>query len=154
MTPSRVRRENDNEDVAEFTKTTLIGGVLVILPICVALLLMAKTVGGLLALLRPVTAQIPAGVQFRRVLVLVIACFVVGLIVRTGSGLRAKTARGAGGAGAAAGPKPSCRAWRGGLTRGEDRGRWSWRPIPTWCSSTSSARRSLPRRGSEREPRR
>lgn len=81
--------------LAEFTKTTLIGGILVILPIYVALLLLAKMIGGLLALLAPVTAQIPAGVQFRHViagLLLVFACFVVGLIVRTGPGLRAKNA--------------------------------------------------------------
>ncbi len=80
---------------AEFTKTTLIGGLLVILPIYVAILLLAKTVQGLLALLTPVTAQIPASVQFRQVLaivVLVAACFVVGMIVRTGPGLRAKNA--------------------------------------------------------------
>ena len=80
---------------AEFTKTTLIGGVLVILPIYVAILLLVKAVVGLLALLAPVTAQIPAGVRFRGIiagLVLAIACFVVGLIVRTGPGLRAKNA--------------------------------------------------------------
>jgi uncharacterized membrane protein len=79
---------------AEFTKTTLIGGVLIILPIYVAVLLLAKTVNGLLALLQPLTAQIPAGVEFRQVvaiLLLIAVCFVVGLMVRTGPGLRAKT---------------------------------------------------------------
>ena len=81
--------------LAEFTKTTLIGGVLVILPIYVTVLLLAKAVNGLLALLTPVTAQLPAGVQFRQVaaiLLLVAVCFVVGLVVRTGPGLRAKNA--------------------------------------------------------------
>jgi uncharacterized membrane protein len=80
---------------AEFTRTTLIGGVLVILPIYVTVLLLAKAVKGLLALLTPVTAQLPAGVQFRQVaasLLLVAVCFVVGLVVRTGPGLRAKNA--------------------------------------------------------------
>ena len=79
--------------LAEFTKTTLIGGVLVILPIYVTILLLLKAVNGLLALLSPVTAQLPAGVQFRHVaaiLLLVAVCFVVGLAVRTGPGLRAK----------------------------------------------------------------
>ena len=73
--------------LAEFTKTTLIGGVLIILPIYVAVLLLAKAVKGLLALLAPVTAQIPADVEFRQVvaiLLLVALCFVVGLLVRTG----------------------------------------------------------------------
>lgn len=81
--------------LAAFTKTTLIGGLLVILPIYVALLLLAKTVQGLLALLLPVTAQIPAGVQFRQVIaivLLIVVCFVVGMIVRTVPGLRAKNA--------------------------------------------------------------
>jgi uncharacterized membrane protein len=81
--------------LAEFTKTTLIGGVLVILPIYVAVLLLAKAVSGLLALLTPVTAQLPAGVQFRQaaaILLLVAVCFVVGLVLRTGPGLRAKNA--------------------------------------------------------------
>ena len=81
--------------LAEFTKTTLIGGVLIILPIYVAVLLLAKAVKGLLALLAPVTAQLPAGVEFRQIaaiLLLVAVCFVVGLVVRTGPGLRAKNA--------------------------------------------------------------
>ena len=81
--------------LAEFTKTTLIGGVLIILPIYVAVLLLAKAVKGLLALLTPVTEQLPAAVQFRQItaiLVLVAFCFVVGLVVRTGPGLRAKNA--------------------------------------------------------------
>src|SRR3954452_684086 len=73
--------------LAEFTKTTLIGGVLVILPIYVAVLLLVKAVSGLLALLTPVTAQLPAGVEFRQaaaILLLVAVCFVVGLVLRTG----------------------------------------------------------------------
>ena len=81
--------------LAEFTKTTLIGGVLIILPIYVAVLLLAKAVKGLLALLAPVAEQLPAGVQFRQIaaiLLLVAVCFVVGLLVRTGPGLRAKNA--------------------------------------------------------------
>jgi hypothetical protein len=42
-----------------------------------------------------VTAQLPAGVEFRQaaaILLLIAVCFVVGLVVRTGSGLRAKNA--------------------------------------------------------------
>ena len=78
--------------LAEFTKTTLIGGILVILPIYIAVLLLAKTVGGVLALLAPVIAQVPAAVEFRQIvaILLLVICFVVGLIVRTGPGLRAK----------------------------------------------------------------
>jgi uncharacterized membrane protein len=81
--------------LAEFTKTTLIGGLLVILPIYVAVLLLAKAAKALLGLLAPVTSQIPAGTEFRgilAILLLVAVCFVVGLVVRTGPGLRAKNA--------------------------------------------------------------
>ena len=81
--------------LAEFTKTTLIGGVLVILPIYVCLLLLIKALVGLLALLKPMTAGIPASVEFRQILAflaLLALCFIAGLIVRTGPGLRAKNA--------------------------------------------------------------
>jgi uncharacterized membrane protein len=81
--------------IAEFTKTTLIGGLLVVLPIYISVLLLVKTLSGIMALLSPVTAQLPADVQFRRIiafLIVVAGCFVAGLIVRTGAGLRAKNA--------------------------------------------------------------
>jgi uncharacterized membrane protein len=83
------------KSLAEFTKTTLIGGILIILPIYVSLLLLAKAVTGLLALLKPITAGIPASLEFRgvlAVLALLALCFIAGLIVRTGPGLRAKNA--------------------------------------------------------------
>jgi uncharacterized membrane protein len=81
--------------LAEFAKTTLIGGILIILPIYVSLLLLAKAAKGLLALLSPITARIPASVEFREilaVLVLAAVCFVAGPIARTGPRLRAKKA--------------------------------------------------------------
>ena len=81
--------------LAELTKTTLIGGLLVVLPIYLSILLLAKTLAGLFALLSPVTAAIPAGAQLRQVLAIVIVlavCLVAGLVVRTGPGLRAKNA--------------------------------------------------------------
>ncbi len=82
------------KSLAEFTKTTLVGGLLIILPIYVAVLLLLKAVKGLLGLLDPVASRIPTE-QFRGVaaiLLLVVICFVVGVIVRTGPGLRAKNA--------------------------------------------------------------
>jgi uncharacterized membrane protein len=81
--------------LARFAKTTLIGGVLIVLPIYVSLLLLAKAASGLLALVEPITALIPASLEFREVLAviaLVAICFIAGLIVRTGPGLRAKSA--------------------------------------------------------------
>lgn len=81
--------------LVEFTKTTLIGGVLIILPTYLSVLLLAEVVKGLLAFVAPVTSQIPASVQFRHILsilLLTAVCFIVGLIVRTSPGLRAKNA--------------------------------------------------------------
>jgi uncharacterized membrane protein len=81
--------------LAELIKTTLIGGLLVVLPIYLSVLLLAKTVGGLLSLLSPVTAAIPADARFRQViaiLIMIAVCLVVGLLVRTSLGRRFKTA--------------------------------------------------------------
>lgn len=81
--------------LAEFTKTTLIGGLLVVLPIYLSILLMAKTFAGLLALMSPVTAAIPAATQFRQVVAIVIiiaVCLIAGIVVRTSPGRRAKIA--------------------------------------------------------------
>ena len=83
------------KSLAELTKTTLIGGLLVVLPIYLSILLLVKTIAGIFALLSPVTDAIPAGAQFRQLIAIVIAlvvCLVAGLVVRTGLGLRAKNA--------------------------------------------------------------
>jgi uncharacterized membrane protein len=83
------------KSLAELTKTTLIGGLLVVLPIYLTILLLIKTIAGIFALLSPVTEAIPAGAQFRQVIAVVIAlavCLVAGIVVRTGVGLRAKNA--------------------------------------------------------------
>ena len=79
--------------LAELTKTTLIGGLLVVLPIYLSILLVAKSLSAIVALLSPVTAAIPAGAQFRQliaILIVLVVCFVAGIVVRTGPGLRAK----------------------------------------------------------------
>jgi uncharacterized membrane protein len=79
--------------LAELTKTTLIGGLLVVLPIYLSILLVARSLSAIVALLSPVTAAIPAGVQFRQLIAILIVlaiCFMAGLVVRTGPGLRAK----------------------------------------------------------------
>jgi uncharacterized membrane protein len=80
--------------IAEFTKTTLIGGVLVILPVWISTLLLLKAIGGIFALLSPVTSQLPPTMALRQLvslLIVVVACFIAGLVVRTGPGLRAKS---------------------------------------------------------------
>src|SRR3954469_12381001 len=81
--------------LAEFSRTTLIGGLLIILPVYIAVLLLAKTIKGLLGLLQPVAERVPAPVEFRQIVAIVLlvcVCFLVGLVVRTGPGLRAKNA--------------------------------------------------------------
>jgi uncharacterized membrane protein len=81
--------------LAEFTKTSLIGGVLIILPLYLSILLLLKTLAGVGALIAPVTAQLPTTLQFRQViaiLIVIFVCFLAGLVVRTGPGLRAKNA--------------------------------------------------------------
>ena len=78
--------------VAEFTRTTLVGGVLVLLPIYLAMLLLLKGLKAAMSLIATVTAQVPAALQFRElvaVLIILVACFVAGLVVRTGPGGRA-----------------------------------------------------------------
>ncbi len=81
--------------LAEFTKTTLIGGVLIVLPMYLAVILLVKTLKGALALVAPVTNQIPTGVEFRQLIafgIIVGVCFLAGLIVRTRPGLKARNA--------------------------------------------------------------
>ena len=71
--------------LAEFTETTLIASGLIVLPISIAMLLLAKTVNGLLALLAAVTAQVPAGAAFCQI-VAILLLVAVCLIVRTSAG--------------------------------------------------------------------
>jgi hypothetical protein len=81
--------------IAEFTKTTLIGGIIIVLPVYIAVLLILKALQGLLAAVKPITAAIPASVEFDEILailVLAVICFIADLIVRTRAGLRAKNA--------------------------------------------------------------
>jgi len=103
------------------TKTTLIGGFLIILPIYVSIILIAKAIQGLVAALKPITAVVPAYVQFREIiaaLVIITICFIAGLIVRTGPGLRAKKAF----EGAVLGPLPGYTLLRGLAGRFTGRG--------------------------------
>ena len=81
--------------VGEFIRTTLIGGVLIVLPIYVSILLLAKSLSIVVKLLSPLTAQVPATMQFRQLIAIAIMislCFMAGIIVRTGPGLRAQHA--------------------------------------------------------------
>ena len=50
--------------IAEFVKTTLIGGLLIVLPVYIAVLLILKAVQGLVTAVKPITAAIPGSVEF------------------------------------------------------------------------------------------
>lgn len=72
-----------------FAKTTLLGGVLVVLPAWVAALLVIKGLMQLQVLVVPVSAQLPQEVAHPKViaaLLLVVLCFIVGLTLRTAVG--------------------------------------------------------------------
>ena len=77
--------------LAEFTRTTLVGGILILLPIYLAVILLLKALRGVTALIAPITAQVPAGAEFRQllaILIMLLACFIAGLVVSTGPGGR------------------------------------------------------------------
>jgi len=81
--------------IAEFAKTTLIGGILVMLPIYLSILLLLKAISGLMGLVAPISEGLPEALPFREmiaILLLIGACFICGIAVRTGPGLRAKNA--------------------------------------------------------------
>ena len=81
--------------VGEMLRTTLLGGVLVVVPIYFTALLLAKALGGLAGLLRPIAAGLPSGLpapEIMALLVVLALCFVAGAAVQTGWGRWAKEA--------------------------------------------------------------
>jgi uncharacterized membrane protein len=82
----------------QFLKTTLIGGLLIVLPIWVTVLLLLKAINGAVGLLRPLAKLLPQTVVHEDLValgILVLACFVIGLLIRTrpGQSLREWLAR-------------------------------------------------------------
>jgi Protein of unknown function (DUF502). len=77
--------------VTKFLKVTLVGGLLVVLPVWVSLLLLLKAIKGAMAMLMPIAKLLPQGFVHEKVAALVlllVICFVVGLLIRTGPGRR------------------------------------------------------------------
>src|SRR5437870_4573930 len=77
--------------ITKFLKMTLVGGLLVVLPIWVSLLLLLKAIKGAMAMLLPIAKLLPQWVVHEKVTALVLLlliCFAVGLFVRTGPGKR------------------------------------------------------------------
>jgi uncharacterized membrane protein len=73
----------------EFVLNAVVGGVLVLLPIYLSVLLLLKAMQSVVGLVRPLAAMLPDWVPAEDLLslvIVVIACFVVGLAVRTRAG--------------------------------------------------------------------
>ncbi|HWA47266.1 MAG TPA: hypothetical protein VG742_03285 [Dongiaceae bacterium] len=73
----------------EFIKTTLLGGILIIVPAAAVVFLLTKVARGIRHALDPVATQLPPGVQFPYVIevaTLIGICFIAGLLIRTRPG--------------------------------------------------------------------
>jgi uncharacterized membrane protein len=79
--------------LVEFLKTTLIGGLLIVVPVYLTVLLLGKVLKGMIALLGPIVALFPESLhhfaQIIAIALVVVVCFMLGLIARTGLGRRA-----------------------------------------------------------------
>jgi uncharacterized membrane protein len=77
--------------LVQFLKVTLVGGLLVVLPLWVSLLLLFKAIKGALAMLVPIAKLLPQTVVHEKVValfLLLLICFGVGLLIRTELGKR------------------------------------------------------------------
>lgn len=75
--------------VRDFVANAVVGGVLVLLPVYLAVLVLLKGMQSVLGLMRPISALLPGWVpaqDFLSALAVVIVCFVVGTAVRTRAG--------------------------------------------------------------------
>ena len=78
--------------IGEFIKSTIIGGLFVILPLGVLAMLVMKIVGMLLPLVSPIAKRLPHSLRFPVVIaqvLLFLACLVTGLLAQTRAGQRA-----------------------------------------------------------------
>jgi uncharacterized membrane protein len=79
--------------VREFLVSTLVGGVLILLPVYLAVLLLLKGVKSLVALLQPIAKMLPDWLPNENLLALLVVflvCFVLGALVRTPVGRRVR----------------------------------------------------------------
>jgi uncharacterized membrane protein len=77
----------------EFITSTLVGGLLIVVPLYLAVLLLLKGMKSVAGLVRPLAALLPGWIPAERLLSLVLVlaiCFLVGLAVRTESGRAAR----------------------------------------------------------------
>ena len=77
----------------EFITSTVVGGLLIVVPVYLAVLLLLKGMQSVGSLVRPFTALLPEWIPAERFLSMVLVlmiCFLVGLAVRTRSGRAAR----------------------------------------------------------------
>jgi uncharacterized membrane protein len=77
----------------EFITSTLVGGLLFVVPVYLAVLLLLKGMKSVATLLRPFTALLPGWVPAERLLSLLVVltlCFLVGYVLRTRWGRAAR----------------------------------------------------------------
>lgn len=78
-----------------FLKATLLGGVIVVLPAWLAVLLVLKALGQLQVFVKPVSSHLPHSIAHPSViaiLVLIALCFLVGALIQTAIGAKAEHA--------------------------------------------------------------
>ncbi len=81
------------QKIINFLKTSLLGGVLVVAPAWLALLLFAKLLVKLEVFVKPVSASLPSSVGhpiFVAIALVIVVCFLVGAAIRTVIGRRAR----------------------------------------------------------------
>ena len=72
--------------LTQFLKVTLVGGLLVVLPVWLSLLLLLKAIGSALKLLQPIAKMVPQQIvhpDMVALCLLIAICFTVGLLTRT-----------------------------------------------------------------------
>ena len=89
--PETPENEDKSPERRKGMLATLLRGLLVVIPIYLAVLLMLKAMGSLLKIVKPLTKLLPAPEwlptgQILSVLLILLFCFVVGLLVGTGVG--------------------------------------------------------------------
>lgn len=78
-----------------FIKATLLGGLIVVLPAWLAVLLVLKALGHLEIFVKPVSSHLPQTIGHPRIiaiLVLIGLCFLVGVVIQTAIGRKAERA--------------------------------------------------------------
>src|SRR5262245_9705178 len=79
------------KDLVEFAKTTILGGVVIILPVALLSLLVLKAIGFVRVVVDPLAAGLPGGPVAATIIagaIIVLGCFATGALARTTLGER------------------------------------------------------------------